>query len=106
MPLPLPTSPDVPPFPSSLWDDDQPWTPRIHDVRYTTLDPDAVYQAATSGTPPNSVIYTGESVSEAADNLLEAIGRCVDNGDFTHVLSEDQTAVMSVLSDLHANILC
>lgn len=51
--------------------------------------------------------YKGESIGEAADNLLEAIGRCVDNGDFTDVLSDDQSAIMSVfiILDLYAVLI-
>ncbi|KAF8180321.1 hypothetical protein K438DRAFT_1202879 [Mycena galopus ATCC 62051] len=92
VPLPLPTAPEVLPFPSALWE--QPWIPRTSDVRHTSFDSAAVYQAATSRTPHSPAVYRGELVSEAAEELLAAIGRCVDSGDFTDVLSDNQTAII------------
>ncbi|KAJ6467428.1 hypothetical protein C8R45DRAFT_1106169 [Mycena sanguinolenta] len=91
-PLPSPTSPSVPSLPLVLWD--EPWQPRNRNVRSTTFDSNGVYQAAMSGTPSNIVVYRGESVSEAADELLKAVGLCVDSGDFTSVLSDDQSAII------------
>ncbi|KAF7371961.1 hypothetical protein MVEN_00054100 [Mycena venus] len=92
VPLPSPTAPEVLPVPLALWE--QPWIPRTSDVHHTSFNSAAIYQAATSGTPPSPIVYRGESVSEAAEELLAAIGRCVDSGDFTDVLSDDQTAII------------
>ncbi|KAJ7511954.1 hypothetical protein B0H11DRAFT_2371466 [Mycena galericulata] len=88
LPLPSPTSPYIPPLPSAIWQDDTPWHPNSPAL-YTTFQQDGVYLAATNGTPSSPIVYRGSSVGEAADKLLEAIGRCVDNGDFTSVLSDD-----------------
>lgn len=99
VPLPSPTALGAISLPSVLWNES--WQPTIRGVRFTTFEQDAVYQAATSGTPINTIVYRGES----ADELLRAVGLCVDQGDFTSVLSDDQSVVMFV-SALLPSICC
>ncbi|KAK6984722.1 hypothetical protein R3P38DRAFT_3332778 [Favolaschia claudopus] len=86
-PLPSPTAPTVVPFPSALWS--AAWSPPRADGHR------AIYRAATRGTPGALVTYQAISVVEAADKFLTAVGECVDNGDFTPMLSTDQSALPS-----------
>lgn len=58
------------------------------------LDEDELYSLATAGTPPISFVPRGDSVLKASQLLIEAAGKCVDEGDFTPLLSPDQSAVM------------
>ncbi|KAK7037103.1 hypothetical protein R3P38DRAFT_3311654 [Favolaschia claudopus] len=92
-PLPAPTVPSVPAFPSRLWI--APFMPQRNDQLSATMFSSDIYQAATSGTAPRSVIYRANSVSEAADQLLATVAQCVDDGDFTAVLSDDQSALIT-----------
>ncbi|KAJ7436551.1 hypothetical protein FB451DRAFT_1417408 [Mycena latifolia] len=89
--LQSPTAPDVPSLPQAIWNEE--WT-LTTPVLYEGYREDSLCLAATSGTPPHSVIYRGESVAEAADELFKALGRCVDDGDFTSILSDDQSAII------------
>ncbi|KAJ7675261.1 hypothetical protein B0H17DRAFT_1140337 [Mycena rosella] len=91
--LQSPTSPNIPALPAAIWNNQ--WHPHS-EVIHDSYQEDALCLAATSGTHTRSVMYKGESVSEAADDLLGALGRCVNDGDFTSVLSDDQTAIMPV----------
>ncbi|KAJ7607882.1 hypothetical protein FB45DRAFT_1039954 [Roridomyces roridus] len=55
----------------------------------------SLYVAARGASnTPLRVMYSGDTLAEAADELLAAIGRCVDANDFTDVLSEDQNAIL------------
>ncbi|KAJ7120401.1 hypothetical protein C8R44DRAFT_737212 [Mycena epipterygia] len=85
------TAPKMSLLPAAIWNEQ--WYSDTHTI-YDNYREDSLFLAATNGTPSRSVIYVGESVAEAADQLLEAIGRCVDDGDFTSVLSNDQTAII------------
>ncbi|KAJ7080144.1 hypothetical protein B0H15DRAFT_804135 [Mycena belliarum] len=82
---------DTPSLPATMWE--EPWQPHLR-VVHDSFREDSVYLEATNGIPSQSVLYKGESVEEAADDLIKTIGRCVDEGDFTGVLFEDQGAVI------------
>ncbi|KAJ7754849.1 hypothetical protein B0H16DRAFT_1831582 [Mycena metata] len=82
---PSPTVPEIPSLPTTMWD--EPWQPN-HPVIYNLFREASVYVAATNGTDSR------ESVDEAADELIAAVARCVNEGDFTSVLSDDQSAVI------------
>ncbi|KAJ7722088.1 hypothetical protein B0H16DRAFT_1789844 [Mycena metata] len=83
---PSPTVPEIPSLLTTMWD--EPWQPN-HPVIYNFLREGSVYVAATNGTDSHP-----GSLDEAADELIAAVARCVDEGDFTSVLSDDQSAVI------------
>ncbi|KAJ7627154.1 hypothetical protein FB45DRAFT_1029512 [Roridomyces roridus] len=84
----------LPHLPASIWDDEQPWPPASRG-RHPAFTESSVYVAARGASnTPLRVIYSGDTLAEAADELLAAIGRCVDANDFTDVLSEDQNAIL------------
>ncbi|KAK7037157.1 hypothetical protein R3P38DRAFT_3311664 [Favolaschia claudopus] len=93
-PLPSPTAPTVVPFPSALWS--AAWSsPRADGQLMSTMQSCDIYRAATRGTPGALVTYQAISVVEAADKFPTAVGECVDNGDFTPMLSTDQSALVT-----------